>query len=103
MRILLAALVAITLAGSALFAQGTFSVPFTAEQQVAVQWERARTGTSLTALQLAVHLCQQRLDLLVSRRAQEKESQAGVRQKYLSLSDADKAQVEALIDTLVSP
>ena len=111
MKLLIATTLAIVLASGLVFAQGTLSVPFTAEQQAGVVFslglvnaQRAKEGLPpLGLVPYARSVCQAVFTSYAEQRAAAREQQASVRAKYLSLSDADKAQVEALIDSLVNP
>ena len=55
---------------------------------------------ALTLRAYAISQCQAVFTSYVDQRAQAQEALASVRQKYLGLSDSDKASVEALIDSL---
>lgn len=111
MRTLTATIIAVVLATGLLVAQGSLNVSFTAEQQAGVQFsmdfvnaDRAAQDPPLPALTLSAYgidMCQAVFTNYADQRAAAQEVLASVRDKYLVLSDADKATVEALIDSLV--
>lgn len=88
---------------------GTLSVPFTDAQQAGMAWAKDRFNADhpddpVVGLQAyAIARCQDVFDSYAKQRAQEQEQTANVKQRYLELDDAGKAEVEALIDSLVSP
>ena len=78
--------------------------PGLAAEDGAVNADRAAQDPPLPALGLSAYgiaQCQAVFDSYATQRAVAQESNASVRDRYLSLSDADKVTVEALIDSLV--
>lgn len=107
MRTLTLTLTAVALATSLIVAQsGNLTVPFTSAQRDGMQfsldiWNAANPEDQKTLGPYGIENCQSNFDSYVAQRAAAQERLAAVRNKYLVLSDADKATVEALINSLV--
>lgn len=108
-RSLLGGVLAITLA-AVLTAQsgGTLSVPYTAKHTAAFTALKDRLNAATpppsplwTAQSLAITRCQQAFGVVTDGEAQRRYEQQSVADKYRNLTDAQKTQVEALIDSLV--
>ena len=111
MKTLVLTLIALLLASSMSIAQGSLSVPFTAAQQQGVAWANDRDNVqrvadgrpTLTLSEYGIAQCQSVFDSYKDQRERERENLNSVRDKYLGLSDADKASLESFIDGLVNP
>jgi formate dehydrogenase maturation protein FdhE len=112
MRTILYVCVAVFLATVTVLAQGgSLSVPYSVDQQAGMQYgldmENAHRAAQdeplppLTLQQFGIQRCQEVFDDYAAKRAREHD--AAVRVQYLQLSDADQAQVDALIDSLINP
>ncbi len=118
MKTLTATLIAVALATGLLVAQGTLSVPFTADQQAGVQFsldivnaDRAAQDPPLPPLVLEAYgiaMCQAIFTNYANQRAAAQEVLASVRDTYLgnhpdyAFQDADRAAVEAFMATCVA-
>lgn len=97
-HVLLAVFAVVSLA----YAQGTLSVPYTADHQTALTWARNRAESGLSVTNYAIAQCQALFDGYVADRARDLELQASIRDKYIGLPDADKTAVEAYIDACIT-
>ena len=110
MKLLIAVVIAVFISAIGIIAQGTIVIPYTPDQLVGVTWARdahnaedlaSNDGNDqLTVSEYGIRHCQLTWDSYVIQRANERILLEDNITKYQSLTDAERQQVDDLLDTL---